>query len=335
MIERALGRNANIEITPSRYKLGVSAKMYLRSHSAHTRIAMLPFDKQPPRHTKGEQVVLFGKQLPSKTKSLWRSRGQSFVDLHGEIFLEIPGLIVDKTIPRIRRSSVKSKSPVDAFSDKASNVARWLLSEPNASPYSIREIARVAQVSLGTASKIVTTLHQRELVDIKQHGRRIEVSVSSYSRLFVAWASEYTWERNVYLRARAPWVDPEEFIHTLPSRFARAPNHWALTQHAGASVVSPHAIWKQVHLYVQARVDDASLEEIAASLNWAPDPQGQIVIMKPFYKSLWNRVRTISGLHIVDDLQLALDLWNFPIRGSETAEKILRTRLPWIAPPLA
>ncbi len=52
--------------------------------------------------------------------------------------------------------------------------------------------------------------------------------------------------------------------------------------------------------------------------------------MKPYYRdSVWHGAREIADLPVVADLQLALDLWQYPLRGREQAEHLIATRRPF------
>jgi hypothetical protein len=72
-------------------------------------------------------------------------------------------------------------------------------------------------------------------------------------------------------------------------------------------------------------VPDASgLEHAGEEQGWEPAEQGNVVLMKPYYKtSVWHGMDVIGGVPVVSPLQLALDLWHYPLRGREQAEHLL------------
>jgi hypothetical protein len=50
-----------------------------------------------------------------------------------------------------------------------------------------------------------------------------------------------------------------------------------------------------------------------------------VVLLRPYYKeSVFFGARRIKGIEVVSDVQLYLDLKNFPVRGEEQAENLLR-----------
>jgi len=82
----------------------------------------------------------------------------------------------------------------------------------------------------------------------------------------------------------------------------------------------------------------AELRDLASELGWMPDISGNVILMQPHYRdSVWHNLSmsTNSSMNsknaianrtvpVVSDVQLIVDLWNYPIRGRETAEQLLR-----------
>ena len=53
---------------------------------------------------------------------------------------------------------------------------------------------------------------------------------------------------------------------------------------------------------------------------------GNFYLIKPYYKSaVFFNTQTMKGYNVVSDLQLYLDLYNFPQRGRDHAEYLLKT----------
>ena len=50
------------------------------------------------------------------------------------------------------------------------------------------------------------------------------------------------------------------------------------------------------------------LHEASAKLGWAPDTQGRLTLMAPYYReSVWHDMQKLDGLFVVSTLQLVLD----------------------------
>ena len=141
------------------------------------------------------------------------------------------------------------------------------------------------------------------------------------ARLFAAWTQAYDWVRNPSLAFNAPIGDAARFLARTAKTWSGP--RWALTLHAVASRIAPIATWDRIHIYVD--VPDASgLEYAGEEQGWEPAEQGNVVLMKPYYKSsVWHGMEVSGGIPVVSPLQLALDLWHYPLRGREQAEHLL------------
>jgi hypothetical protein len=306
-------------------------RVFLRGQKHHPVFTLIPFQNaEQSAKSRNNHLIYVASRLPLRTASAWRSRGQSFIDLTGSVFLEAPGLLVDKKVERSRSPRQALTKPVDLFADQASNISRYLLKHPPGRSWGVRELASITKVSLGTASKVVRALEERGLVVVTRRGRNASVAMERPSLLFKSWVAAYDLTRNQSLTVRAPVADAKEFVRLLPRKLAAIKAQWALTMQAGAALVAPHATWNQIHLYLNFS-SLGMVEKMAAGLNWFPASDGRVTLMLPYYRqSLWKDVRRKDGIPVVDDLQLALDLWNYPGRGREQAENILRRTLPWI-----
>ena len=108
---------------------------------------------------------------------------------------------------------------------------------------------------------------------------------------------------------------------TRPQEERPYPDHWERL--AELQVFrAPHAAWDTVHLYVDVP-DAEALGEVARQAGWETGP-GKLVLMRPWYAhSAWVGMRSVHGLPVVSDLQLVLDLWNYPVRGREQADVLM------------
>ena len=101
---------------------------------------------------------------------------------------------------------------------------------------------------------------------------------------------------------------------------------YALSVQAGASLVAPHAVYREVHLYVENR---QGIKYFIKELDLRSAPQGaNLVLMLPYYKhSVFYDFREINGFRVVSDIQLYLDLYSYPVRGREQAAYLFDKRL--------
>jgi hypothetical protein len=262
-------------------------------------------------------------------RNVLREANQNYIDVRGAVRLQLSWLLIDRTDlgPLVMPSAIAT----DAFADRGSLVVRTLLAERARYVWGVRELAGDAGVGVATASRVVKQLADSGLVQRRPvGGNRAEIRVINPSRLFNRWTDVYTWNRNAILAVHAPIGDPMMFIGRLNTLMWRDRN-WALSLHAGAAFVLPHATWDRVHLYVDVH-SPGELTSLALANRWPVGDDGRLLLMRPYYRtSIWRGVRTLDrdgvSAPVVDDLQLALDLWHYPLRGREQANVIRNDRL--------
>jgi hypothetical protein len=253
-----------------------------------------------------------------------RERGENFIALNGAVRLVDDWLVLDRTgLPSARAGATLARR-TDPFSDRNSLIARTLLAHPHRT-WGVRELAGHAGVSLGTASQVIRALAGIGAIEQKLHGRAADIRLTDPERLLRPWFTAYSWKRNAAATFNAPVGDVSRFLRRLPKLLGET--RWALTLQAGAAQVAPHATWDRVHVYadVEHVVD---LLRIGEDHGWEHSEDGRVVLMKPYYKtSVWHELQTLHQLPVVSTLQLALDLWHYPLRGREQAEHLLNLAL--------
>lgn len=253
-----------------------------------------------------------------------RERNENFVALNGAVRLVRDWLVVDRTgLPSARRA-IPDARRTDPFSDRNSLIARTLLANAERT-WRLRELAADAGVALGTASQVVRTLVGMGAVSHCRQGRTACIRLADAGRLLRLWQAAYGWEVNPAFAFNAPVGDVSRFVRRLPGLMGDA--RWALTLQAGAAQVAPHATWDRVHMYVGV-ASLADLLRVGAANGWEPAADGRVVLMKPYYTTaVWHDLQRVNELPVVSTLQLALDLWDYPLRGREQAEHLLRSVL--------
>jgi len=140
------------------------------------------------------------------------------------------------------------------------------------------------------------------------------------------WVHEYDLKKNKEVRFFCLSKGPGEILEKI--RRIKIPEKikYAFGFHAGANLISPYAVYNEVHIYIRDKdnikwfVKNLELREVEEGAN--------IIFLLPFYKySVFYEIQKREGLNIVSDLQLYLDLYKYPIRGIEQAEHIYESRL--------
>ncbi len=335
LLEAAVGPRTHVAILGDRRTdSSVAVRLTIGAQrSVILRLILVPSGTRPNLAIvrRNEHPVFVAERVSRATAAAWRSEGQSFIDLKSQVFIEIPGLLIDRGI-RVSRAPALTPPTLDPFADRGSLVTRALLEHPPDRAWGVRELAATTGVALGTASRVLQSLEAARLVQVTRVGRAARITVPEPTAVWHAWTAAYEWTRNAAVAVAAPVGDPAAFLKRIvPAVRGLFPElRVALTLHAGASLVARHATWDRVHVYVEVDMP-RDLAHVATALGWPPASEGRVVLLRPFYRrSLWNGVRLVRRIPVVSDLQLALDLWDFPVRGREQAEVLLARRLPWI-----
>ena len=268
--------------------------------------------------------VLVVPYLGDKGQQMCRAEGIGYIDLSGNCYLRWNGVYID----RVRdgaRPSIPKRAP-SLFSDKASLVIRSAL-ESLGRPLRVRELARQLGLSPAWVSEVL-----RRLISAGYAARVDERTVISRPLdLLHDWAESYSFARRNDLRSffcEAP--TPEQVIDRVASVPAHALGRYALTLHAGASLVAPFSKFHEVHIYVESSGLREETERVwKHALDLQPvQTAGNVCLTWPYYKegAFYGR-RNINGIWVASDIQLYIDLYNYPIRGREQAEYLMRNRL--------
>jgi len=133
---------------------------------------------------------------------------------------------------------------------------------------------------------------------------------------------------------RRRWVESSSyFVSVTPAqavidvmRRASLGDGYALALQAGASLIAPYAEFDVVDVYAHDR-DAAGM--LAQRLEGREVQRGaNLRVSVPFYRvSAFFDLQEAAGLPVVSDLQLYLDLYDYPLRGREQAEHLFERRL--------
>ncbi|GAB4252814.1 MAG: hypothetical protein Kow00129_13690 [Thermoleophilia bacterium] len=268
-------------------------------------------DEDPNR-----QWILAAPFLSPARQKLLRESGVPFLDFAGNAWILSDSIHIDRRgFPNPFSERRRSRSP---FSDKASLVIRALIA--SGSGRGVRAIAEQAGLSPGYVSKIVQELEERRYVARREEG----LALQNTQELLQDWASAYRkhWiERRGYFVAVASVRAVMDAMRTAPLT-----EEYALALQAGASLVAPYADFDVVDVYVKS-IDAA--EALASQLEAREVERGaNLRLSVPYYRvSAFFDTQKAAGLPVVSDLQLYLDLYDYPLRGREQAEHILERRL--------
>jgi len=210
------------------------------------------------------------------------------------------------------------------FSARSARILRVLLVNV-ARGWNERELAKEAKVSSGLAHYVCKSLIELGYLSRNEQNRLVLVDPS---RLLKRWAAYHQYDKmNTFLEYHTLEREVDRFIQQL-STISNV--NYALTSLAGAFLIAPHVRPVDVHMYVCNKEDAAA---IAKTLDLHPIPRGgNVKFVLPYdegvsYGQQNAKVRmldqTESVVKVVSNVQLYVDLYNFPARGEEAASHLL------------
>ena len=266
--------------------------------------------------------LVVAKYLSPDRRKQCQEEGICFLDLSGNVFLEYNGLYIERIgFPNRFPEKRKGRGP---FSDKASLILRAAFSDIK-KVWGVRELARSIGLDPGFVSRMAQELEKRNYIS------RIDskMKLRDPKSLLEDWVREYDYKSNQERRYFCLAKGPERIIDKLIA--ARIPDDipYALGLHAGANLIAPYAVYSEVHIYLQNQdgikwfVENLKLREAVKGAN--------LILLLPYYKhSVFYEMQKVRKVWVVSDLQLYLDLHNYPIRGLEQAEHLYEKRLKQI-----
>ena len=183
---------------------------------------------------------------------------------------------------------------------------------------SLLKLAREAHVSLGTAFNVTKALiNERILI---RESDNYELKLMAPFDLLKRWAIVNNFVANTKF---IEYYTDEEDISKFIEKFKECNDtEYAFTGLTGAMLVAPFVRPTNVHVYVKTE-DDA--KKIAKRLNLMPiEENGNVKFSLPATNGVFYGAREIDGVKVVSDIQLYVDLYNYPARGEEAATEIYK-----------
>lgn len=211
------------------------------------------------------------------------------------------------------------------FSDKATIIMRAMLSQPD-KKWVVRDFEDGFGVGRARAAAVLSMLRKKGFVGGIRSGRLAYSVLLNRKNLLDEWLKFYTFELNkTYLY----YSHHENILLRLKDYFEtkKRPGGYALTLHTGANLITNYVNTPAVYCYLRSE----NFNEVSLDLRQALDLKelkkgGNFYLIRPHYKNgVFLNNQTINDCNVVSDLQLYLDLYNFPQRGRDHARYLLKT----------
>jgi hypothetical protein len=254
-----------------------------------------------------------------ESRALCREAGVAYFDLAGNAGIDLPTLFLDisgKTNRHVRKKVIQAP-----FDGKAERVVRRLLLDTERR-WSMRDLAAAADISLGMASMVTSSLADEGLVKKSRTG----LEVSAPGALLDAWAERYDLRRSIFRTYRS-WEDVERLEERIGRMHDSLGDRYALTLWSGArQLLGDNHETAYVSLYWTGPVDD-----LVQRVNLNPDAgKTYVFVFRPYDESiLWEAQETPAQLRIAHPLQLYLDLGSGDEEELALAQRVRERLLPW------
>ncbi|MFW9811171.1 MAG: type IV toxin-antitoxin system AbiEi family antitoxin [Candidatus Thorarchaeota archaeon] len=201
------------------------------------------------------------------------------------------------------------------FSPTASRVIRCLLVNIGKN-WTIRELAKEANTSVGYTHAIIATLERMEYV---VRTEELKLALMNPLTLIRRWAAHRDYNYvNDFLDYYTFDNEIESVFHTFERNLKN--EDYSVTSLAGAWLVSGYVRPIDIHLYIKNRKD---AERISQLLDIKPTAgKGNIRMVIPDDSGVFYGSRIIQGVKVVSNIQLFVDLQSYPTRGEEAAQNL-------------
>ncbi len=262
---------------------------------------------------KGTYPVFVAPYISKRSREILASENIGYIDLIGDVYLKFGSVLVDR-LSNVERKTERSLSR-GIFANKATRIIRAILNSPNKS-WTIKGLAGICRMSPAGVYFVINNLEEKGYV-LREKDKSIKVE--DPKRLLQDWASNWSVEKSRSNAFFSFAKNQEQII----SNFVNAGNElnikYAFTGMAGASMVSPFVRYNDVWVYVSGDTDS-----LVRKLDLRPTTSGANVrIFEPYDEGVFMDSREIRGARVVSDIQLYVDLFTYPARGQEQADRVL------------
>jgi len=261
--------------------------------------------------------VVASSYLSETSREICKKLDVGYIDLFGNIYIDLPQIHIEKESNKTKE--VEKKKQKQLFSPVATRIIRSLLTKPE-EKWTIQLLSEKSQVSLGYAHRIVEKLIDKKFLERNNDYKLILIDKS---RLLDIWRDNYTFKNNTIYSYYTFEKNKDTLFNKIKKASKSIKSSYAFTLHSGASFIAPYVRYNDIHLYIKSNMD-----QMIQILDLRPVESGaNIYLIEPYDQGVMQNLQMIKGNAIVSNIQLYLDLYSYPKRGKEQAEKIREEKI--------
>lgn len=233
------------------------------------------------------------------------------LDLLGNVYLAFDNVYIERVVEK--KPERQERRIKNLFAPVSSRIVRAMLEEPDRA-WKLTELAEATDASLGQTYKVSEKLVDE---DLARKSRREGLVLTEPGGLLDLWREAYDVNKaNEIHSFHTSERDPQRLMVEVERAAEGMGKRYGFTLHAGASRIAPYVRFNDVHFYIQgdlrAWVDALDLHTVKFG--------GNVHLLRPYDEGVFYRLRRSEGLAVVGNIQLYLDLYQYPARGREQAE---------------
>ena len=198
------------------------------------------------------------------------------------------------------------------FSPKATRIIRVLLigSEKE---WSILNLSEEAGAAYSYTYRVVKTLIRMGLCRKTETNR---IKAANPGELLSRWTAIHDF--NLLNDVKAYFSlerDLQSLLRKLSSTY-KLDLKYALTLHVAASLIAPYVRPASLHIYVEGE-EERLVKRLGLQLT---ELGGNVYLVQPYDEGVFYGVQEVEEVPVVSNVQLYVDLYNYPARGREAAD---------------
>ena len=261
--------------------------------------------------------IVASSYLSERSRDICKELNVGYIDLTGNIFIDLPYIHLEKETREVKIAEKKRQK--NLFSPISTRIIRALLIDPS-SDWSIKSLSNKTGASLGYTHRVVERLLNEKLL---LRDKNFRLKLNDPKKLLEDWRETYSYRENTIYPLYTFEKNKDTFFKKI-LKISKSNNlKYALTLHSGAHLIAPYVRFTEIHFYI-----DSLLELWKEKLDLRPVESGaNVYLLKPYDMGVFQDIQTINELKVVSNIQLYLDLYNYPKRGREQAEFLREKKL--------